>query len=268
MYKLKQYFLPRFVATNANRSKKPSINGTTVAGYKKTSNNGTALATGHKKPSNNGTVTAVGEKKKPSDNSTVTAASEKEKPSDNSTVTAATVGKQQPDDTAPTGKPEVAGEDPNLFGVLITHQSAAQLKFPGSLRFNVSLSVLLEVTASRMPWMLVLRRNNSVQFSAYRATPAPPKAETTRQRRLAADFLGDNVAREFVVRYRPTATARRERSNDDVVVSAVSAAGGYSYAGGYGRAQERDVHVAVYASAPSTPRPVERDDRNTLGLPN
>lgn len=61
-------------------------------------------------------------------------------------------------------------EDPDLFGVLVTHEKATQLKLPGSLRVNVSMSVLLEVVANRMPWMLVLRRGGSVRLSVHRAT--------------------------------------------------------------------------------------------------
>lgn len=58
---------------------------------------------------------------------------------------------------AAAGKPE---EDSEYFGVLVTSDTVGQIKFPPTLFLNVSMSTLLKVVSSRMPWLLVLRRNS------------------------------------------------------------------------------------------------------------
>lgn len=60
--------------------------------------------------------------------------------------------------TAANGRDAVV-EDPDYAGVVVNSDTVSQLELPGTLRTNVSLSTLLKVAVSRIPWLLVLRRD-------------------------------------------------------------------------------------------------------------
>lgn len=104
-------------------------------------------------------------------------------------------GAQQP----PAGqKPAEAGgggaknlEDSEYFSMLVTPETVKTLDYPSTTTMNVSLSTLLMAASTRMPWLLVLRRENYPELFHPKDRPAPvivaaagfPAAQQPPQRR-------------------------------------------------------------------------------------
>lgn len=73
------------------------------------------------------------------------------------------------------GQPTVQeDEDPDYFAVMVTQETVSQLQYSKNATIKAPLSVLLVAASSRLPWLLVLRRESYPQFFDY-----PPAAATT-----------------------------------------------------------------------------------------
>ncbi|XP_025419798.1 probable serine/threonine-protein kinase DDB_G0280133 [Sipha flava] len=64
-------------------------------------------------------------------------------------------------------------EDSEYFGVLVTAETVKALNHPKSAYINVSVSVLLTATSSRMPWLLVLHRKDYPHLFEYQQQQKP-----------------------------------------------------------------------------------------------
>lgn len=59
-----------------------------------------------------------------------------------------------------------AAEHSEYFGVMVNSETVGHIKLPGLLRINVTLSALIKVATSKMPWLLVLRRTKYKELFA------------------------------------------------------------------------------------------------------
>lgn len=59
-----------------------------------------------------------------------------------------------------------AAERSEYFGVMVNSETVGHIKLPDLLRINVTLSALIKVATSKMPWLLVLRRTKYEELFA------------------------------------------------------------------------------------------------------
>lgn len=75
-----------------------------------------------------------------------------------------------PPESKAQGSPDpaamAAAEHSEYFGVMVNSETVGHIKLPGLLRINVTLSALIKVATSKMPWLLVLRRTKYEELFA------------------------------------------------------------------------------------------------------